>query len=169
MKLLDQQHFTLSIGRRVLNSQLLPNGTIPVYSANVFSPFGKIDSSVIADFSVPSVIWGIDGDWMVNYIPANIPFCPTDHCGVLRVVSADFNPHFVKFFVDQEGAKAGFSRSYRASLDRISTLSIPRVPINIQNSIIERIESIQNQISNLEETLPALLSKQVEIVNRYII
>lgn len=147
----------------------MPNGTIPVFSANVFSPFGQVDFSVIEDFSMPSVIWGIDGDWMVNYIPANIPFNPTDHCGVLRVVSTDFNPHFVKFFVDQEGVKAGFSRSYRASLDRISTLSIPRVPIDIQNDIIGEVERIQNQISDLEAKLPILLSKQTEIVNRYIL
>ena len=37
------------------------------------------------DYSRPSVIWGIDGDWMVNIIPAGVPFYPTDHCGVLRI------------------------------------------------------------------------------------
>ena len=129
VKLSDNQHFNLIIEKRILNSELEIDGTIPVYSANVFTPFGYVNYSILDDFSKGSVIWGIDGDWMTNYITPNQPFNPTDHCGVLRVVSNVFNPHFVKFFVEIEGEKVGFSRSYRASLDRVSNLTIPKIPI----------------------------------------
>ncbi len=35
---------------------------------------------------------GIDGDWMVNYLPPNKPFYPTDHCGILQVLTDDVIP-----------------------------------------------------------------------------
>ena len=36
----DKKTFELQIGKRVLDSELIENGTIPVYSANVKKPFG---------------------------------------------------------------------------------------------------------------------------------
>lgn len=84
LSLSDTEKFSVAIGKRVLDKELASNGTIPVYSANVTSPFGFIDKLLITDFSVPSVLWGIDGDWMTSYLPSDMPFYPTDHCGVLR-------------------------------------------------------------------------------------
>jgi hypothetical protein len=78
-------HFELSTGKRVLKEDINNNGIgVPVYSANVFEPFGSIDKELISDFSVSSVLWGIDGDWLVNYVSENEPFYPTDYCGVLE-------------------------------------------------------------------------------------
>lgn len=72
---LANKAFTVSLGNRVVaDEQLVENGTIPVYSANVFEPFGFIDKNNITDFSCDSVIWGIDGDWMVNVIKPTIHF-----------------------------------------------------------------------------------------------
>ena len=68
------------IGRRILNRELIQDGTIPVYSANVFSPFGYVNHSTISDFSSPSVLWGIDGDWMVNYVPSDSPLWRAQSC-----------------------------------------------------------------------------------------
>ena len=62
MKLSDKRVFDVSIGRRVLNTEVNPNFSIPVYSANVFEPFGMINKLLIEDFSQDSVLWGIDGD-----------------------------------------------------------------------------------------------------------
>ena len=48
-----------------------------VYSANIYEPVGKITrEGILKDYNVPSVLWGIDGDWMVNFIEAKIPFYP---------------------------------------------------------------------------------------------
>lgn len=66
LRLDNEQVFDLQIGRRVLRSELKKDGKFEVFSANVFEPFGKTDSSLLTDFSKPSVLWGIDGDWMVN-------------------------------------------------------------------------------------------------------
>lgn len=49
--------FTLMIGKRVLSNKINKKGTYPVYSANVFEPFGYTEDTLISDFSHPSVIW----------------------------------------------------------------------------------------------------------------
>ena len=86
LRLSDSHIFSLSIGRRVVSNEIVQDGKYQVISANVHYEFGRINSSVLEDFSVPSVLWGIDGDWMVNYIEKNLPFAPTDHCGIIRVL-----------------------------------------------------------------------------------
>ena len=62
-KLSDENIFDVSIGDRVLSSDVIENGSYPVYSANVFKPFGRIDKLNLDDFSRPSIIWGrrLDG------------------------------------------------------------------------------------------------------------
>lgn len=157
------------IGKRVLNKELIENGLIPVYSANVYEPFGFVDNTLFDNFSIPSILWGIDGDWQVNYIPQGEKFYPTDHCGVLRVVSDDFNPHFVSFMLEMEGEKAGFSRSYRASIDRIQTISIPKVEIGLQNSTMEKVELMQEQIKLLEVKLSSLENQQKDLIGKFIL
>lgn len=152
------------IGRRVLTKQLSSSGEYPVYSANVFSPFGYMESSILSEFSRPSVLWGIDGDWMVNYMPQNIKFNPTDHCGVLQVLSDDFNPHYVALCLKEIGQELGFNRSYRASIDRIEAISIPVVPINLQNEVMNQIESLANEINSLKATLIELDNEQLNLV-----
>lgn len=169
VKLLDNEHFNLMIGRRILNRELIQDGTIPVYSANVFTPFGYVNHSTISDFSSPSVLWGIDGDWMVNFIPRDLAFCPTDHCGVLKVISEDFNPHFVKFVLQKEGKKLGFSRSYRASMDRIESISIPKLPISIQNEFISKVEELLSKSYDLEKKLPILAEQQNIIIKQLLL
>lgn len=71
LRLNDSHIFNLSIGRRVVSNEIVPNGQYQVVSANVHDEFGRINHSVLDDFSVPSILWGIDGDWMVNYIEKN--------------------------------------------------------------------------------------------------
>ena len=57
-----------------MSEEIVSGGRVPVYSANVYEEFGRIDKENMKDYSRPSVIWGIDGDWMVNIIPAGVPF-----------------------------------------------------------------------------------------------
>ena len=152
------------IGRRILNSELKENGKYPVYSANVFNPFGYIDNTIISEFNTPSVLWGIDGDWMVNYIPSKFEFTPTDHCGVLRVISDDFNSHYVALALQSIGEEMGFSRSYRASIDRIEGITIPKVSKALQDDVMTKIEILQSKILQLENNLKELEAKRTSIV-----
>lgn len=168
LTLSDNSSFFVSIGKRVLNSELLPNGTIPVYSANVKEPFGYIDKLLIDDFSVDSVLWGIDGDWMVSYMPNGTPFYPTDHCGVLRILTDRVNPRYMARILEEEGRKMGFSRSYRASIDRVQGISFSVPDIDVQNKAMEEVLHLEKLIKEAEESLKALSEKRTEIVQKHL-
>ena len=60
---------------------------------------------------------------MVNIIPANKPFYPTDHCGVLRIKTDDIIPKYMALALQVEGEFERFSRSNRASTQRIANFS----------------------------------------------
>jgi len=168
LSLADPDKFDVSIGKRVLNKQLVPDGTVPVYSANVTEPFGYIDELLITDFSVPSVLWGIDGDWMTSYIPADSEFYPTDHCGVLRCKASEVNPRYMVHILETEGKKMGFSRSYRASIDRVQGISFTVPDRAKQDEVIAEIEAIEEKIREAEIKLNALTGKTASILNRYL-
>lgn len=159
-RLSDKKHFDLSIGNRVLSDEVDANGRIPIYSANVFEEFGRIDKQNITDFSVPSILWGIDGDWMVNILPANKPFYPTDHCGVLRIKTNDIVPKYMALALQVEGEFERFSRSNRASTQRISNLIIQVPSVSAQQKVVDEIESIDKRIAEEQ----AIITEQSEKV-----
>ena len=172
-KLSDKSNFDLSIGNRVLSNEVVENGRIPIYSANVFEEFGRIDKQNITDFSMPSILWGIDGDWMVNIIPANQPFYPTDHCGVLRIKNDSIIPKYMALALQVEGEFERFSRSNRASTQRISNLTIQVPSVDDQKKIVDEIEAIDRKIADeqaiITEQSEKIKSKFVEMfsLNNY--
>lgn len=167
-RLSDKNIFDVSIGRRVLNSEVNSDFKIPVYSANVFEPFGMIDRLLIEDFSKDSVLWGIDGDWMVNVIPANKQFYPTDHCGVLRVKTNDILPKYMAHLLEEEGKKVGFKRSYRASIDRIESLSVKVAPIEEQRKAISEIETYEQKIAEAKSVMSGCADRKKQILDKWL-
>ena len=167
-KLSDSEKFSLSIGKRVLNSELNPNATIPVYSANVKIPFGYIDKECLKEYESDSVLWGIDGDWMVGFMPRGRAFYPTDHCGILRVKDDSVNARILSFGLESEGKKAGFRREYRASLDRVADLKIPLPPLQVQQILVNLIEKLESKIEILQFSLSTLELKKHEILKKYL-
>lgn len=157
-RLSEKKFFELSIGNRVLSDEVVENGSTPIYSANVFEEFGRIDKQNITDFSVPSILWGIDGDWMVNIIPANKPFYPTDHCGVLRIKTDDILPKYMALALQVEGEFERFSRSNRASTQRISNLVIQIPSVADQQKVVDEIEAIDKKIKDEQ----AIITEQTE-------
>lgn len=151
-----------------MNTELVPEGSIPVYSANVKEPFGYFDELLIEDFSVPSILWGIDGDWMTAYMPENNEFYPTDHCGVLRCKSSEVNPRYLAHILEVEGKKMGFSRSYRASIDRIQGITFTVPNRTVQDEVIAEISEIESKIQEAKETLKSLTGKTADILNQYL-
>lgn len=164
MRLNDTTKFNLSIGKRVLDSELNPNGKIPVYSANVKKPFGFINKELLENYENDSVLWGIDGDWLVGFVPKNTPFYPTDHCGVLRVNTA--KAKLIAYILEDEGKKARFSRTLRASIERISALKIIFPPLNAQEKIVSVIENIEAKIANIDTELESLKKQKNQILNK---
>lgn len=168
LKINNLDVFEISIGRRILNSEVSPEFTIPVYSANVFEPFGMIDKLLITDFSKDSVIWGIDGDWMVNTIPANVPFYPTDHCGVLRIKTDDVLPKYMTYLLQKEGERVGFNRSYRASIDRIEGLTVDVAPIEEQRKAVAKVEQYEAEIRKAQTIMDGCAARKKVILDKYL-
>ena len=167
-KLGDKSIFELKIGKRVLDSELHAQGKIPVYSANVLKPFGFINKELLENYDKESVLWGIDGDWMVGFIPKNTPFYPTDHCGVLSVKEDKGKAKIVQFALENEGAKFGFSRTLRASIERVEGLKIPLPPLKEQEKISSCIEKLETQISHLNSMLLNLETQKTNIIKGYL-
>ncbi len=163
-RLSDNDCFELSIGKRVLNSEMSDDYDVPVYSANVFEPFGNINKLLIKDFSRPSVIWGIDGDWMVNCIPEEQQFYPTDHCGVLRCKTDDVNPYFLSYILETVGKRYGFKRELRASIERIKSLSIKIPSMSLQQKIVSECQKIDAEAREAKDKIAELTEDINEIV-----
>lgn len=167
-KLGDKSIFELKIGKRVLDSELHAQGKIPVYSANVLKPFGFINKELLENYDKESVLWGIDGDWIVGFMPKNTPFYPTDHCGVLSVKEDKGKAKIVQFALENEGAKFGFSRTLRASIERVEGLKIPLPPLKEQEKISSCIEKLETQISHLNSMLLNLETQKTHIIEGHL-
>ncbi len=169
LKLSSSELFDISIGKRVIAREIEQTKKgIPVFSANVFEPFGYINKDILKDFSRASVIWGIDGDWMVNYIKENCPFYPTDHCGVLRVKGDDVNPRYLAWLLDKAGQAVHFSRTHRASIDRIKGLSVKVPSIEEQNKLVATIEKLEQKITLAQKAIASAPQQKQAILDKYL-
>ena len=139
-----------------------------MFSANVFEPFGFTDKLLIDAFSMDSILWGIDGDWMVNFYAKDNKFYPTDHCGVLRVITDKVHPRYMAKILEDEGKKMSFSRTYRASIDRIESISFNVPSYEIQKDAMDQVTEFESRISELEHALSSLDIKKSEIISSYL-
>lgn len=160
------EKFELRIGRRVLASEISNDDEYPVFSANVREPFGYINRLLFNDFDKPSILWGIDGDWMVSYIEKDKPFFPTDHCGILRVLDSQIEPYYVSLVLEEIGLYYGFSRSYRASTERIASVQIPIPPSSIQKRIVKECKKIDEEYNTSRMSIETYRQKIAEIFDR---
>ena len=155
-KLSDDKVFDVFIGDRVLSTEVEESGKYPIYSANVFEEFGRTNKQNVTDFSQPSIVWGIDGDWMVNCIPANKPFYPTDHCGVLRIKSEALMPDYVALALQVEGEYERFSRHNRASTQRIQNLQISIPQHAVQEAVVNQVRRVDDQLAEKRKEIMEL-------------
>ena len=167
-RLSDSDIFEVSIGKRLLKHEILLDGEVPVYSANVFEPFGYVNEYLITDFGVPSVLWWIDGDWMVNYMWEGMSFYPTDHCGVLRIRGKKLSEKYVAYVLEKEGKKVEFSRTKRASIEKIQGIKIALPPLSEQSRIVAEIDQIEAEIMALESELASIPVQKEVILKKYL-
>ncbi len=167
-RLSNTDKFKLSIGKRVLTSDLTKGSGIPVISANVMTSFGLIEKSLLTDFSMPSILWGIDGDWMVNYREENSPFYPTDHCGVLRVSDNEIIPRYLAGVLEIAGTEIGFNRSLRASIDRIAGITIMLPDKAIQEKVVSEINKLEAEFTKARTIIEDAANEKQAILDKYL-
>lgn len=156
----DDSLFELSIGNRVLKKDFVkPKGDIPVYSANVFDPFVYSNSTNIIDASVDYVIWGIDGNFTFNVMPAGTIFATTDHCGAIKIKNPLIDPYFLAYVLEVNSHKYGFDRGLRASLKNMKTVIID-IPIDDSGNFdIDKQESVAQSLTYLKQLRKEISSK----------
>lgn len=128
LSLADSDLFELSIGERVLRSEFVEPG-VPAYSANVTTPFGHVARSNLEDFQRPSLLWGIDGIFDWNLIPAGDEFATTDHCGRLQLRCDQLDPEYIYYYLKSTRTSYGFDRVFRASLRNMKANVVVEVPV----------------------------------------
>ncbi|MDO4310287.1 MAG: restriction endonuclease subunit S, partial [Prevotella sp.] len=169
LRLCDSHIFSLCIGRRVVSNEIVKDGQYKVVSANVHDEFGRISHSVLDDFSVPSVLWGIDGDWMVNYIEKDILFAPTDHCGVIRVLDEkEILPKYLTYSLLKAGEQERYSRSNRASTERVRALTITVPDINTQKNVVTKVQECETKIAEAQATINSGAERKQAILDKYL-
>ena len=165
----DERYFQLAIGKRVLLKNRAEAG-IPVYSANVTVPFGYIEKSNITDFSRPSLLWGIDGNFDWGFIPENKPFASTDHCGVLYVINSEILPKYVYYELRATKNQYGFDRTYRANLANIKEAVRIRVPIDREGNFdLDAQQQIVQRYESLDRTRNVILDKLEELARMQVV
>ena len=170
-KLSNDDIFDVSIGRRVLAKEIEENPSdeaITVYSANVFEPFGYIKKDLLKDFSKDSVLWGIDGDWMVNFMPKEKPFYPTDHCGVVRIKQDVLHGRYLAWALNKAGIEFRFSRANRASTERIKGMVIKAPSFEEQNKFALEVEKLEKSINDAKKIIDTAKNKKEEILKKYL-
>lgn len=137
----DKTLFDLSIGKRLLRKDYIDaNGRIPAYSSNVFSPFVYTSYSNVEDFSVPYVLWGIDGTFEFNVMPIGNKFAYTDHCGVIKIKNPKINPYYLAYTLEENKHKYGFDRGLRASLSNMKSVKVS-IPVDDSGEFDESAQS----------------------------
>ena len=125
----DTTLFRTFIGKRVLRKTVKSStGDIPVYSANVFTPFGYLETSNVGDFRHAALLWGIDGTFDLQYIPSGQPFATTDHCGTIQIMEPSIVPEYLLYAISLNREEARFTRSFRASLTNMREFKV-RIPV----------------------------------------
>lgn len=72
------------------------------------------------------------------------------------------------YMLELAGRRAGFSRTYRASIDRVEGLTIPAVPLKEQNALMKIVEEIEGKIDEELAKMANLESKRRSIVESFI-
>lgn len=130
----DTLLFRLFNGKRIKKEDLpVLAGEIPAYSANVFEPFGYVSKTNVEDFSCPSILYGIDGDFNFNLIPSGQVFATTDHCGTIQIIDSLILPEYILYALEVRRIEETFNRSFRASLANMRQFTI-EIPVKDDGS-----------------------------------
>ena len=105
---------------------------------------------------------------MVNFYPKGNQFYPTDHCGVLRVLTDKVHPRYMARILETEGKNMNFSRTYRASIDRIEGISFSVPSFDVQEKAMKQVVELEAKISELERKLETFEGKKAEILASFL-
>ena len=168
----DETLFEVKIGDRVLKKDAL-EGDIPCISANVHDVFGYVRESELLgnDWSQPSIVWGVDGNFDWHLIEAGTRFHPTDHCGVLRIRDQDIDPGYLWHALRATRERHGFDRTYRPKLRNIVQVTVPvpvsedgKMNLGIQRNMASKYQEIEEKRSRARMLLQQIIDARVTLI-----
>lgn len=105
-----------------------------------------------------------DGDWMTAFLKKGIEFYPTDHCGVIRVLDPEVDPYYLSMILDIIGRQYGFSRSYRASTERVAAVRIPLPPKEVQETVVKAGKKVFKEFHSSQMSIDSYRDKILSIM-----
>ena len=176
IKLSDTSAFRLSIGKRVTQRALrevIKPGPVKLFSANVREPFAMVDPDTLPEggykkdsFARGTVIWGIDGDWVIVATKPGEEYASTDHCGRVDLQVDDLDPEYVAASIARAGASQ-FTREFRPSLQRMEKIEI-KVPIdadgNFDLDAQSQLAARYRAVERAQRSIAALVSESLDVI-----
>ncbi len=106
---------------------------------------------------------------MVNHIDKDKPFYPTDHCGVIRIIDKNkINPRYLALALEKVGKEFGFSRHYRASIDRIKGITIEVPSIELQNDFARKVQMLESRIDQAKTIIEGAKERKEKVMEKYL-
>ena len=164
-------YFEIGIGKKVTKKQVYKSkGKIPIYSANVFKPFGYLTASNLDDFEHDYILWGIDGNFEFSVKRKKEQFGTTDHCGTIKILNSNILPEYLLYQLNLKKHELGFDRTLRASLSNMEsvTVSIPftknnEVDVEKQQEIVLKSTVVNDMKNQIELQLSELENAELEL------
>lgn len=160
----DKQLFELSIGSRVLKEDIYKNRTgVPLYSANIRTPFGFVHAAKQGDLPYGGALWSIDSDFDCRGVAPGELYSITDHCGQVKLLRDTIDPHYLARQIKQAGLDRGFNRDYRPSLKVIRELEV-ELPVyengDFDRDLMQEWTEFQEEIDRTAEEINKILNKE---------
>ena len=166
----NDQFFELFIGPRVVKKDYhgKTKGEIPVYSADMETPFAWDNTSNIEDWSHDFVLWGIDSNlFRFRVMPKGTKFRNTDHCGCARILDAQIDASYLHHRLIAFAVSSTLDRQLRPSLRTMRKVAI-RFPVAVDKRGKPLSKSPNKITSDGPSTIPLLdLKVQQQIADFY--
>lgn len=71
--------------------------------------------------------------------------------------------------LEREGKQAGFSRSYRASLDRVGRFTFDVPDVRLQDEMMNEVLNLESEIRETKKRIEPLSGKKESIQKKYLL
>ncbi|GAB1442170.1 hypothetical protein MASR2M39_10050 [Ignavibacteriales bacterium] len=125
--------------------------------------------NLILPYDNPYVLWGIDGNFDLNFIAKGDIFASTDHCGTIEILNDKISPEYLMISLYLKKYEYGFDRGLRPNLVNVRNIDI-NIPVddddNFDLEIQFKLFENNNQITNIQNRIKEIkvLIEESEVV-----
>ena len=86
----------------------------------------------------------------------------------MQAITDKVHPRYLARMLEREGRRLGFSRSYRASLDRVGGITFSVPDIDAQTRAMNEVLTLEAEITQAKTELEALSGRKAAILKKYL-